>query len=268
MGILAITKKLIKRIILILPSGEVLLKRIVELRKANQLPSPAIEANKQLLIDPPNDLKKIFTSHYLNNIWGSEESVSGLGSTLEYTSHIREEIPKLLEFYKIKVLLDAPCGDYNWFQTLNRPADVKYIGGDIVEELVIQNQIKYSNSNTKFIHLDITSNPLPPADLWLCRDCLFHFSYEDIFKTISNFLKSDIKYILTSIHTECTQNTDISTGDARQLNLELFPFLFPKPILYMKDWIPGFTVRSLGLWTKPMIVDCMASNSVIRKSNN
>ena len=135
MGILAITKKLIKRIILILPSGEVLLKRIVELRKANQLPSPAIEADKQLLIDPPNDLKKIFTSHYLNNIWGSEESVSGLGSTLEYTSHIREEIPKLLEFYKIKILLDAPCGDYNWFQTLNRPADVKYIGGDIVEEL-------------------------------------------------------------------------------------------------------------------------------------
>lgn len=255
-----LAKKYIKRVLLLLPGGEALLRRWIELRGKHQ-PVPAAEPSQP---EAP-EIKEVFTSHYQKNIWGSEETVSGPGSTLEYTSHIRKEIPRLIDTYKIKRFLDAPCGDYHWFQAMERPDDLTYIGGDIVDELVRQNQSRYGNAKTRFMYLDITRDSLPQADLWLCRDCLFHFSYEDIFKTISNFLNSDITFLLTSIHTECKENTNIHTGEARQLNLELPPFNFPRPILYIKDWIPGFTVRSLGLWTRSMISEAMAPNREIQK---
>jgi len=253
-------KTLIKRIILLLPNGnEILAKAILFRNRLHPTPQD-VNIEDQNPINDSVNRKGLFTDYYRNNYWGNKESVSGVGSTLEYTEQIRREIPRLVEKYKIKKFLDAPCGDYNWFQAMKKPDVMEYIGGDIVEELIKQNQMKYGNQHTRFIPIDIENDLLPQADLWLCRDCLFHFSYDDIFKTLSNFLRSDIKYILTSIHTDCTTNTDITTGGARQLNLELPPFNLCKSILYIDDWIPGYTVRRMGLWTKSMVADSVSSN--------
>jgi hypothetical protein len=204
--------------------------------------------------------KRLFTEYFRQNYWRNEESVSGPGSTIEYTENIRKELPRLLERFKIRRILDAPCGDYNWFQAMNCPQGMEYTGGDIVEELIEQNQLKYGSERTSFITLDITTDSLPQADLWLCRDCLFHFSYVDIFKALANLLRSDIQYLLTSVHPDCTLNTDITTGGARQLNLELPPFRLCQPLLYIDDWIPGYTVRRMGLWSRSMIADSLASS--------
>jgi hypothetical protein len=73
------------------------------------------------------------------------------------------------------------------------------------------------------------NNVLPRADLWLCRDCFFHFSEHDIFLALDKYLKSDIAYILTSTH-YCDVNSDTPTGEFRLLNLQLPPFSLGKPI--------------------------------------
>lgn len=168
--------------------------------------------------------KDIFTHIYERNRWGDGESLSGTGSTIQYTENIRREIPQLVNRLGVHRLLDAPCGDYNWFRLIPRDSGFFYIGGDIVKPLILKNEETFGNANTRFMELDITSDPLPIADLWMCRDALLHFSFEDIFRTIDNFLHSDIRHFLASSHTECTQNTDIPTGSFRLLNLELPPF--------------------------------------------
>ncbi|MCZ6717316.1 MAG: class I SAM-dependent methyltransferase, partial [Gammaproteobacteria bacterium] len=112
-----------------------------------------------------------------------------------------------------------------------RDRDTQYIGVDIVAPLIAASQEKFGNENTRFVHLDIISQKLPDADLWLCRDCLFHLSYDDIFSVIGNFLNSDIRYLLTSTHPECDRNIDIPTGHFRLLNMELPPFSFCRPTL-------------------------------------
>ena len=258
-------KSLIKRIILLLPNGERIVAWIIGVRSKPQ-PAPAVPVVvEQIPENKPVDPKSVFTDYYFNNFWGNKESVSGAGSTLEYTENVRKEIPLLVERFGIHKFLDAPCGDYNWFQAMQRPQGMEYIGGDIVEELIKQNQIKFGDSSTSFIPLDVIADALPQADMWMCRDCLFHFSYEDIFKTLANFVRSDIKYIFTSIHTECTANADIVTGGARQLNLELPPFNLCKPLLYVDDWIPGFTVRRMGVWTREMVAESLASNPEAKK---
>jgi len=208
----------------------------------------------------------VFTKIYEENSWKSEETPSGPGSTIEYTKNIVKEVPRIISGLMIKRILDAPCGDYNWFHLIERDDDVSYIGGDIVETLVTSNQKKYGNDNTRFMHLDITNDALPKADLWLCRDCLYHLSNDDIFKVINNFSNSDITYLLTSSHPSCKMNTNIVTGQFRQLNLELAPFLFCKPLLSVDDWIEGYPVRHLALWEKRQLSKSLTSNKAFQRA--
>lgn len=199
------------------------------------------------------DNKDVFRQIYIKNRWGNQESVSGPGSTLECTENIRRELPLLFKSLKIKTVLDAPCGDYNWFGLVQKETGVRYIGADIVPDLVARNQESFNSQDVSFTLLDITSEHLPEADLWLCRDCLFHLRNKDIANVLTQFKKSKIQYLLTSLHPECLENTDIPTGSFRLLNLQLAPFDLPAPILKIKDWIPGLPVCYLALWDRDMI---------------
>jgi len=212
------------------------------------------------------DTRSIFKEHYETNWWGNAESVSGSGSTMEYTASVRKEIPVLVEVFSIKKVFDAPCGDYNWFKDIKWKSDVSYIGGDIVEPLVNKNRTLYETDLTTFVELDISNDPFPKADLWLCRDCLFHLSEHDIFLALDNFVKSDIPYILTSTHSDCVLNHDIPSGSFRLLNLQLAPFCLGKPIQLIDDWIEGYPVRHLALWDRKSLVEALSGNEKFLKA--
>ena len=128
------------------------------------------------------DSQEIFTEIYQQNYWGSSESVSGSGASLRQTQALTQELEGLLKQYKIKSILDVPCGDFNWMKEVNL-AGTTYLGGDIVKELILKNQNSYAPLNqVEFKVIDLTKDSLPASDLILCRDCLVHLSYEEIFK--------------------------------------------------------------------------------------
>ncbi|HRI03270.1 MAG TPA: class I SAM-dependent methyltransferase [Pyrinomonadaceae bacterium] len=199
-------------------------------------------------------LSEIFTDYYRSNSWGDDETVSGVGSRLNSTINLRTQLPSLFEQFEIKSILDAPCGDHNWFSHVQR-GETKYLGVDIVPELIEQNRQRYGGPNTDFVNLDITRDPLPPADLMICRDLLAHLSFKDIGRIFNNILSSDIKYLLLTHHHECTGNNDAYSGGYRPLNLELFPFDFPEPILAIDDWRADQTPRKMCLWETSQCTD-------------
>ncbi len=205
--------------------------------------------------------KKVFQGLFDTNKWGSPESVSGGGSEMASTENIRKEIPRLVAKLGVQTFLDAPCGDYNWFRTIQWSQPLaSYIGGDIVPALIERTQALYGNDRTKFIPLDIVHDALPAADLWLCRHCLIHLSNRDILLVVDNFLKSDIRYLLTTTNSTCTENKDIPTGWWRTLNLQRPPFNFCPPLEMIEDWIAGYPVGHLALWDRETLKKCMASN--------
>ena len=206
------------------------------------------------------DAGEIFSDIYKENVWENDESVSGDGSTLEYTANLRRELPALFEKFEIRSILDAPCGDYNWFRHVKRD-DVDYVGGDVVTELIGRNNERFSDKQTRFIELDIISDELSKSDLWFCRDVLFHFSFDDIFKTLENFVRSEIKYLFTTTHTKCSENLDILTGQFRLLNLLRKPFCLPEPIYAIDDWIEGFPERQMCLWTREAVAETLNKRS-------
>lgn len=212
--------------------------------------------------------ENIFSHHFEVKKRGGEESVSGPGSTIEYTENIRKEIPGLVERLGVRTLFDAPCGDFNWFRMIKWKKEIHYTGGDIVQPIIDQNQLDYGGPNLEFIRIDITHGALPDVDLWLCRDCLFHLSNQDIMMVFDNFLKSNIRYLLTSTHTDCDQNLDIPTGSFRQLNLSLPPFNLPEPSEMLADWIEGYPVRHLALWEHDVLKKSLSENKIFQSAVN
>src|SRR3982750_719346 len=73
-----------------------------------------------------DDPKELFTYYYEVNRWQNPETLSGDGSTLANTENVRSELPELLNKFGVRKLLDAPCGDFNWFRHVERPG-VHYI---------------------------------------------------------------------------------------------------------------------------------------------
>ena len=208
-----------------------------------------------------NNIEEVFTDIYVNRKWDepnkTNESVSGNGSTLDYTRNLRQELPKLFDTFGIRTVFDAPCGDLNWMSLVlaERPEN-NYTGGDIVQPLIDELNVKYTNNdNIKFIKIDIINDPLPAADLMICRDCLFHFSEQNIKSFLNNFVASDIAALLTTSDTLPEPNRDIETGDYRHLNLFAQPYNFKTNYIYeISDWpYPTPPTRKLYMWSKEQI---------------
>ncbi len=202
----------------------------------------------------PKSLSEFFTHVYHYNVWHDSESASGTGSNMKQTEIIRREIPLLLKNFTIKTVLDAACGDFNWMRNINFNFLDKYIGIDIVQDLIQKNQIKYGTENRNFICLNIMVDSLPMTDIIICRDCLVHFSYQDMIKIIKNFKRSKSTYLLTTTFTRLLPNKDIETGNWRPLNLQLPPFNFPQPIQLINEGCTEknkngtYEDKCLGLW--------------------
>ena len=177
-------------------------------------------------------IKNTFTSIYHHPTgWGSNESKSGVGSEIKSTQNLRKELLFLFLKYKINSILDVPCGDFNWFSQMDF-TDIKYTGGDIVEDLITLNKIKYPNF--EFLSIDITKDFLPKNDLVMTRDCFVHLSNNNILKSIDNIKKSGSKFLLTTSFTKFHDNVDIHDGGWREVNLMIEPFNL-KPIYLINE---------------------------------
>jgi hypothetical protein len=193
-------------------------------------------------------IDRVFQVIHDTNLWGAPDSVSGLGSEMAATAKLRAALPELLRSLEVEVLLDIPCGDFNWLGETALPVS-RYIGADIVDTIVQRNR---ERSGLEFLRLDLCSDALPRADVVLCRDCLVHLSLAHIEQAIRNLKRSGSTWLLTTTFLECETNEDIATGDWRMLNFEVWPFRWgPPAAVLVEDCAEaggGYADKALGLW--------------------
>jgi hypothetical protein len=191
---------------------------------------------------------QIFEEIYQKDAWGNYESVSGSGSSLDQTAAVRAALPALINELGIRSMLDVPCGDFFWMNTLD--LDVDYTGGDIVAPLIERNKAKFGSPRRHFARLDLTTDQLPKKDLILCRDCLPHLTNAEVRKAIAGFKRSGSTYLLTTQFDGRTKNVDGATGMWRAINFELAPWSFGPPLRVIDEQCPeeGYTDKRLALW--------------------
>ena len=196
----------------------------------------------------------VFNAIYDAAYWGAEESKSGGGSELAATEQYRPQLIRAIRWLGIKTMFDAPCGDLNWMPDVLDQVSVKYVGGDIAQEAIHTARERRPDLDIRLF--DICADEFPEADLWHCRDTLFHLSFADIAKALNQASKANIEYAALTTHKAwMLRNLDIKTGGFRLLDLERPPLSFPRPRMYLRDYSPGRFPRFVGIWKMSDILE-------------
>jgi hypothetical protein len=198
----------------------------------------------------------VFAEIYAKGLWKGGLSHSGLGSEMAYTENLRFYLPILFDRFGIRKIVDAACGDFNWMRLVPLTSDMSYLGIDIVPRVIAHNQRRYADARHRFQVANIVADPLPTADLLICRDCLFHLSNHDVVLVLRNFVASNSRYLLTSSHVNegGFTNLDISTGHFRLIDLFSPPFCLPRQVHYhIDDYVAPFPPRAMYLWDRTQV---------------
>lgn len=205
------------------------------------------------------DLAQRFDLIHRTNLWGANSSTSGVGSELAATATLRQGLSALLRRLEVRELLDLPCGDFTWMAHMDL-GGIRYCGADIVPELIAANTARCAvPDRVGFRRLDLVTDPLPAADLILCRDCLVHLSFTHIDAALENIRRSGARWLLTTTFLHLENNQDIEDGDWRPLNFQRAPFAFPEPeavIVEECDEAGGdYADKALALWPIAQLPD-------------
>ena len=207
----------------------------------------------------PVDIKSIFTDIFDKKTWGGKQSVSGTGSDKENTIILTRKLTEFIREHKIKSLFDAPCGDMHWMADVLAASNLEsYAGMDIVPGIIAKNLKTYGgrlgDTALTLASGDITTDPLPPADMMICRDCLVHLSHANIGKFFRNLRSSRIRLIaITDFVGPTRQNIDMPEGPLSwsPWSFRKSPFNFPAPLAIIDEEYreqPDYSDKALSIW--------------------
>ena len=184
-------------------------------------------------------MEATFSRIHEQNVWANAESVSGPGSTIARAADFIDDLVALLKHF-------------NWAGPVADAVE-QYIGLDVVSDLIVRNQHASAGLRRRFMRADLTADPLPQADVILCRDCLVHFSFQDIVRALHNFQHSGSRYVLTTTFIGRGANDDIATGAWRPLDLQAPPFALTLPLAVVDEKCMHtggiYRDKRLALWT-------------------
>lgn len=160
---------------------------------------------------------EIFDTIYREGIWGGG---SGGGSSAASTIRYRSFLITFFRNKQVRSVLDIGCGDWELSRLV--PWDnIRYVGADIVPNLIDENRKKYGAPNIEFIRMDAVEDDWPDAELVILKDVLQHLSN----LSVSRILRKVRNYryaLITNDYAE--KNLESEDGDTRPLNLRAPPF--------------------------------------------
>ena len=187
-------------------------------------------------LTPRNEsaVQATFETIYRNSTWGEGGGGSGEGSEIQVTSYARLVIELVMHKYRLRTLLDAPCGAMAWMPlTLTKLAAkipcFQYTGMDVVRSVIKSNLKNYKDEpHMGFVVGDFTVDRLPRhPDLIFCRDALQHLGLRHVMSALQNFATAldgdENRYLLVGSYENGT-NRNIFDGDFFQINLRRPPF--------------------------------------------
>ena len=145
------------------------------------------------------DRAAVFDTIYRDRLWGGSQ-LSGHGSVGEHATTYIDFIRQFAEENLVRTILDVGCGDFEIGSRICNSVD-QYFAADVSTVIIEKNKSTYKTiENTKFLCLDLCSDPLPAADLITVREVLQHLSNADICFALNNIERSGARFALITEH--------------------------------------------------------------------
>jgi SAM-dependent methyltransferase len=145
-----------------------------------------------------------FRSVYRRAQWGKDgrsRFFSGIGSRGEPAARYADTLSAVIELVmrgrEIPItIVDLGCGDFSVAaELLARLPPVRYLGCDVVPELIRDNQTRYGSDRIAFKVIDIVSEDLPDGDICTVRQVLQHLPNLDIMHILKKLRKYEQIYV-------------------------------------------------------------------------
>lgn len=210
-------------------------------------------------------MQETFTNIYNTGCWFNG---SGSGSHPRNTAIYRDFLSLYMKLHSIHRVVDIGCGDWQFFRLMDW-SGVEYLGVDVVDSVVAQNNRCFSSEHVRFELQDVLTWTIPPTDLVLVKDVLQHWPNELIRQFIGHLLMvprvlitdtyvSDVSSIhAPHEHTDRSLNADIALGGMRPVDLARHPF--DMPVTEMLRY-PSTRMRS-GLIEEKRVVELVQTKS-------
>lgn len=186
-------------------------------------------------------MKEQFTNTFKYNKWGCAESKSGIGSSLPYTVNFRKQLVEIINKRSVESIFDCSCGDWNWMGEIVSHLP-QYVGNDIVQELIDQNNERYKSDSINFVCNDMLSQLKTydddQFDLVLCRHTLEHLPLDYCVEVVREITRVSKYSIITSSQGNNIYNSEMTLDGfrSRQIQLNQSPFVEmlgrPKEVFY------------------------------------
>lgn len=194
-------------------------------------------------------IKAVFKEIYGKNLWEKHGlgygGGSGWGSSVNFTKLTRDIIFKIVQNYKINSILDAPCGSAIWMThllnniTRHYRRRFRYLGVDIVDNILEEAKKNFHNPNIKFISADFSQSLRDvtlPYELIISRDGFQHLPLSRIIDSLRLFSQvKGARYLLVSSYLSNQTNRNIRIGDYFPINLAVHPFNMTKYLAVFRE---------------------------------
>lgn len=165
---------------------------------------------------------------------GRRDSASGPGSSSRASAEALEFLRRIIAEHNIGSILDLGCGDWHWMRHLGLPrpsgdAFVTYEGWDASEAMVASLSKEFGGEGISFQVKDITTEPLPAAELIIARDVLFHIDIA-IAQEMVKRIRTGARFFAATSFLGVTRNRNIEAympiegWGFHKVNMDIAPF--------------------------------------------
>lgn len=186
------------------------------------------------------ELQALFAPIYTNQVWNNgndDVPRSGDGSLVKNTVRLRAFLDDMFKTGKIASIVDLGCGDLSWMPLTDIFRRGYYTGVDIVPSVIEENQKRYGSAKKHFKQVNIVTDALylPPADLYLIRDVIFHLTRQEILSLFGSLCQNKPVKFSYLVVTSCRNNSNDVGKDIfdqwmfHPINLRKTPFVLGKP---------------------------------------
>ena len=147
---------------------------------------------------------------------------SGPGSISKHAENYCALLKNLLVAHNIQSVADLGCGDFNTGKRISTFVP-SYVGVDIAQVVVEQNQRAHGGDRVRFVQGDITRDFLPPADAAIVRQVLQHLTNAEVQSALDNVLRTySLAFVTEHIYigSGAKPNLDISHGPGTRLQIK------------------------------------------------
>ena len=196
-----------------------------------------------------------FTEIYRRKLWGQLEGegfFSGGGSLERFAGPYAERVKAFIAERGITTVIDLGCGDFRVGQRICEGSAVRYIGVDVVPDLIARNKSKFAFNGVDFKCLNIIEDQLPVGELCLIRQVLQHLSNGEIARVLANCSKFPFLLVTEDVYSgpDMRPNLDVLHGPDNRL--------FRNSGVYLD--LPPFNLNTEYILEIP----CPETHSVIR----